>query len=83
MDLAKRSTTVVSHMNNLSMLPKLEALPPFGPGSKSAASGIWASDVPAMQRSFQLLDGLSLVRDREREGGRRCVSRPPPPFRKY
>ncbi|CAM9458256.1 unnamed protein product, partial [Ectocarpus sp. 12 AP-2014] len=65
MDLPKRSTTVVSHLNNLSMLPKLEALPPFGPGSKSAASGIWASDVPAMQRSFQLLDGLSLGQGKE------------------
>lgn len=65
MGLSKRSTTVVSHLSNLSMLPKLEVLPPFGAGSKAGASGIWAADVPAIKRSFQLLEGLSMVRERK------------------
>lgn len=62
MGLSKRSTTKISHQNNLSVLPTLELLPPFGAGSKAGASGIWAADVPAMKRSFQLLEGLSQVR---------------------
>eukprot|EP00903_Cladosiphon_okamuranus_P015566 g14371.t1 len=62
MGLSKRSTTKVSHLSNLSMLPKLEMLPPFGAGNKVGASGIWAADVPAMKRSFELLEGLSMAR---------------------
>ncbi|CAM9426216.1 unnamed protein product, partial [Scytosiphon promiscuus] len=62
MGLSKRATAVVSHLSNLSMLPRLEMLPPFGPGSKAGASGIWAADVPAMKRSYELLEGLSLAR---------------------
>lgn len=69
MGLSKRSTTVVNHLSNLSQLPKLEMLPPFGAGSKAGASGIWAADVPAIKRSFQLLEGLSLVsKDTEKDG---------------
>eukprot|EP00752_Nemacystus_decipiens_P017641 g15812.t1 len=60
MGLSKRSTTVVKHLDNLSQLPRLEVIPPFGAGSKAGASGIWAADVPAIKRSHQLLEGLSL-----------------------
>lgn len=62
MGLTKRTKAVLSHRHNLTASTKLELLPPFGQGAKAGASGIWAADVPAIKRSFQLLEGLSMVR---------------------
>lgn len=73
MGLSKRSSTVVNHLSNLSQLPRLEMLPPFGAGSKAGASGIWAADVPAIKRSFQLLEGLSLV-SKAKQGCRKSTA---------
>ncbi|CAM9470992.1 unnamed protein product, partial [Sphacelaria rigidula] len=39
-------------------------LPPFGQGFKVGASGIGPMDVPAMKTCYELLEGLSLVRDK-------------------
>ena len=56
---------MITHHNNLAVLPKLELVSPFSQGSKAGASGIWAADVPAIRRSFELIEGLSMVRRQE------------------
>ena len=61
---SKRGTAVITHHNNLAALPKLDLVNPFGQGSKAGACGIWAADVPAIRRSFELIEGLSMVRRR-------------------
>lgn len=61
MGLGRRSRAYISHVTNNSASGRAELQAPFAQGSKAGASGISAADVPAIKRSFELLEGLSQV----------------------
>lgn len=67
MGLSRRTQATISRANSsvgARSTTQVEVLPPFGQGAKAGASGIAAADVPAIKRSYQLLEGLSLVSTR-------------------